>query len=55
MILAFLYSSIWLCNTIYEMVLGIEYNINMIETVILPWYWVCNNTLFPFSSIFTKN
>lgn len=47
MILAILYSSIWLCITIYEMMLGIEYNIYMIETAILIWYRVRDCTMFP--------
>lgn len=54
MILAILYSSIWLCNTIYEMMLGIEYNIYMIETAIFSWYRVGDCSMFPHIPISIK-
>lgn len=51
MILAFLYSSIWLCNTIYEMINGIEYLLLIIETatllgsVVRHYYMLSNLTV----------
>ncbi|CAD8213960.1 unnamed protein product [Paramecium octaurelia] len=49
MILAILYSGVWLCNTIYEMILGVEYYIFMIESAILLWYRVGDSNKFPHS------
>lgn len=54
MILPILYSGVWLCNTIYEMILGVEYYNFMIETAILSWYRVGDSSKFPYIPITTK-